>query len=127
MARMHAAETGQGASKAAKAGPIDMDHLDSQTMGDPGLREEVLRLYASMSGVYLSRIQSSVDADELLSHLHTLRSAAAGIGAVEVRDRAREAEEAIRAGAPADPARLLAIATAVAQCQEFIHDMVGPE
>lgn len=127
MARMHAAETGQGASKAAKAGPIDMDHLDSQTMGDPGLREEVLRLYASMSGVYLSRIQSSADTDQLLAHLHTLRSAAAGIGATAVRDRTREAEDAIRSGAPAEPARLLAIATAVAECQEFIHAMIGPE
>ena len=121
MARTNAVKAGQGAGSS----PIDMAHLDSQTMGDEGLRDEVLRLYADMSGVYLSRIQSSADAAQLLEHLHTLRSAAAGIGATVVRERTREVEEAIRAGAPLDPARLLGIATAVAECQALIHELVG--
>lgn len=128
MARSNVVKAGRGASSAVdKPSPIDMDHLDRQTMGDPGLREEVLRLYANMSGVYLSRIEASVDTEKLIEHLHTLKSAASGIGATVVRDRAREAEDMLRAGQPIDPALLLAIASAVAECQDFIRDLVGAE
>jgi HPt (histidine-containing phosphotransfer) domain-containing protein len=85
----------------------------------------VLRLYANMSGIYLSRIQSSTDDVQLLEHIHTLKSAAAGIGAVAVRERSGDAEAALRAGRPVEPARLLAIATAVAECQDFIRDFIA--
>ena len=126
MARSNVVKAGRSTGTAGHY-PIDLDHLDAQTMGDPGLRDEVLRLYASMSGVYLSRIESSTDAAQLALHLHTLKSAAAGIGAVTVRDRAGAAEAAIRAGHPVDAAQLLAIAAAVAECQHFIDTLVSGE
>ncbi|MGC4077535.1 MAG: Hpt domain-containing protein [Rubrivivax sp.] len=126
MARNTKVRAGQPTTtQAARPAPMDMDHLDRQTLGDPGLREEVLRLYSSMSGVYLGRIQQSGDLPALLENLHTLKSAAAGIGAVVVHERARDAEEIARHNGAADPASLLAVATAVVECQVFIHGFIS--
>jgi HPt (histidine-containing phosphotransfer) domain-containing protein len=104
-----------------------MDHLDQQSLGDPGLRDEVLRLYAQMSSVYLGRIEESTSIPLLLEHLHTLKSAAAGIGAWGVRDLARRAEDALRLGEPVNPEHIQEIAAAVADCQRFIAELVSAE
>src|SRR6218665_2699430 len=105
-------------------GPIDMEHLGRQALGDPGLQDEVLRLYARMSQVYLGRIEDSTSVAMLLEHLHTLKSAAAGIGAWGVRDLARRAEDELRSGQPVNPERIEDIALAVAECVSFIDGMV---
>ena len=107
--------------------PIDMDHLDQQSLGDPGLRDEVLRLYAQMSAVYLGRIEDSTSIPLLLEHLHTLKSAAAGIGAWAVRDLTKRAEDGLRAGNPVNPEHIQDIAAAVAECQVFIAELVSAE
>lgn len=128
MVRNTAVESGAGvASRDVSHAPIDMDHLDQQSLGDPGLRDEVLRLYAQMSGVYLGRIEQSTSIPLLLEHLHTLKSAAAGIGAWGVRDLAKRAEDALRAGAPVNPEHIQDIAAAVADCQAFIADLLSAE
>jgi len=105
-------------------GPIDLDHLARQAMGDPGLTDEVLRLYASMSEVYLGRIEASTTIAALLEHLHTLKSAASGIGAWGVRDLARLAEDELRAGQPVNPERIEDIAMAVAECTAYIATLL---
>ena len=125
MARNQMVEMGrQGVAREATPGPIDMVHLEQQSLGDPGLQEEVLRLYSQMSGVYLSRIESSSSTEDLIRHPHTLKSAAAGIGAFEVRDLAKHAEDALREGHPVNPEHIEAIATAVVECQEYIAALV---
>jgi len=101
-----------------------MQHLDRQALGDPGLRDEVLRLYASMSRVYMGRIESSSSAPALIEHLHTLKSAAAGIGAWRIRDLAEQAEDELRSGAAIDPGRIGGIAAAVDECVSFIAVML---
>jgi len=124
MARFSVVKTGQGQSESI---PLDLAHLDAQTLGDPGLREEVLRLYANMSGVYLARIQSAANPIEQLSHLNTLKSAAAGVGATQVFESTRIVEDAMRRGQAVEPAQLLAIATAVAECQDYIRSLIESE
>ena len=104
-------------------GPIDMEHLSRQALGDPGLQEEVLRLYARMSQVYLTRIEESTSIPMLLEHLHTLKSAAAGIGAWGVRDLAKLAEDELRSG-QVNPERIDDIGLAVAECIAFINAMI---
>jgi HPt (histidine-containing phosphotransfer) domain-containing protein len=101
-----------------------MEHLGRQALGDPGLQDEVLRLYARMSQVYLGRIEDSTSIAMLVEHLHTLKSAAAGIGAWGVRDLAKRAEDELRSGHPANPERIEDIAIAVAECIAFIDGMV---
>ncbi|RYE47024.1 MAG: Hpt domain-containing protein [Hyphomicrobiales bacterium] len=128
MVRNIAVEAAAGsASRDLSHAPIDMDHLDQQSLGDPGLRDEVLRLYAQMSGVYLTRIEESTSIPLLLEHLHTLKSAAAGIGAWGVRDLARRAEDALRAGGSVNPEHIQDIAAAVADCQAFITELLNAE
>lgn len=128
MVRNIAVEAGAGsASRDLSHAPIDMDHLDQQSLGDPGLRDEVLRLYAQMSGVYLTRIEESTSIPLLLEHLHTLKSAAAGIGGWGVRDLARRAEDALRAGGSVNPEHIQDIAAAVADCQAFITELLNAD
>ncbi len=126
MARNHVVEKGRGGqARVSSPTPIDMVHLEQQSLGDPGLQEEVLRLYAQMSGVYLARIEDSSSAEDLVRNLHTLKSAAAGIGAWQVRDLAKHAEDSLREGHSVNPDHIEAIATAVAECQDFIAQLVA--
>jgi HPt (histidine-containing phosphotransfer) domain-containing protein len=125
MVKSTALGTEQDAPRKDRAhGPIDMDHLGRQAMGDSGLQDEVLRLYARMSQVYLGRIEDSTSVTMLLEHLHTLKSAAAGIGAWAVRDLARQAEDELRSGQPPNPERVEDIAMAVTECVTFIDAFV---
>ncbi|RYG97268.1 MAG: Hpt domain-containing protein, partial [Alphaproteobacteria bacterium] len=117
MAKSTALGVGQDAPQNDRAhDPIDMEHLARQALGDPGLQDEVLRLYARMSQVYLSRIENSTSLPMLVEHLHTLKSAASGIGAWGVRDLARQAEDHLRSGQPVNPELIEDIAIAVAEC-----------
>ena len=106
-------------------GPIDMEHLGNQTLDDPGLQEEVLRLYARMSQVYLGRIEDSTTIQTLVESLHTLKSAAAGIGAWGVRDLAKRAEDELRSGSPVNPEHIEDIAVAVTECVVFIDRLLA--
>jgi HPt (histidine-containing phosphotransfer) domain-containing protein len=108
------------------SGPIDMEHLGRQALGDPGLQDEVLRLYARMSQIYLGRIEDSTSHQNLIEHLHTLKSAAAGIGAWAVRDLAKQTEDEIRAGQSVNRERIADIAVAVAECLTFIDGVLEP-
>lgn len=128
MARNNVFEAGQDAPRLdAERSPIDMAHLDQQSLGDPGLREEVLRLYSDMSQVYLGRIEASTTSADLMLHLHTLKSAAAGIGAWAIRDLAKHAEDALREGNPVNPDHVQALAAAVAECRGFIAGFVDEQ
>lgn len=104
--------------------PIDLDHLSRQALGDPGLTDEVLRLYQTMALVYLKRIEDSTSIEALVEHLHTLKSAASGIGAWGVRDLAKRAEDALRGGAPVNPEHIEDISIAVAECDAFIATLI---
>lgn len=125
MAQIKARGAGQDAAPVEHGhGPIDLDHLARQAMGDPGLTDEVLRLYAQMSVIYLGRIEASTSASSLIEHLHTLKSAASGIGAWGVRDLAKLAEDELRAGQPVNPERIDDIAMAVAECSTYIATLL---
>lgn len=125
MSKNLAVEAGQEAPRPGRVQrPIDLEHLDAQTLGDPGLRDEVLRLYSDMSAVYLRRIEESTSVDMLLEHLHTLKSAAAGIGAWQVRDLTKLAGDELRVGKPVNPEQIQDIAVAVGECRAFIATML---
>ncbi len=102
--------------------PIDMEHLSRQTLGDPGLEEEVLRLFDQMSHTYYARLEVSTTVDELLRNLHTLKGAAAGVGAFALAELARVAEQELREGGPVNPERIDDLALAVQEVSAFIGD-----
>jgi len=97
-----------------------MAHLSRQTLGDHNLELEVLRLFDEMSHTYYSRLESSTTVDELLVNLHTLKGAAAGIGAFGLADLARVTESELRGGAPVNPERIDDLHVAVEELSAFI-------
>jgi len=102
--------------------PIDLDFLGQQTLGDPGLELEVLRLFDEMSHVYYGRLETSTTVPDLLRNLHTLKGAAAGIGALRLAELARAAESELRAGGPVNPERIDDLNIAVQEVSAFIGE-----
>lgn len=128
MARNIAASIAAGeAEPKAPRGPIDMVHLGKQTLGDPGLQSEVLRLFDTMSRTYFERLQASSSAQEMLRYLHTLQAAASGVGARAIADLAREAEEELRNGMPVNRERIDDLGVAVQECSVFIAELLADE
>ncbi len=100
--------------------PIDVGYLAKQTLGDAGLEEEVLRLFDVMSHTYLDRLEASTDISALLMSLHTLKGAAAGVGAFGLSEMARETETSLASGNPVDPERIEDLRMAVEEVSAFI-------
>ena len=80
-----------------------MAHLDRQTMGDPALRAEVLRLYVAQMAEFGSILDSAPLSDRPIL-IHTIKGASRGIGAFLVADAAEQVERL-----PAEPARIEAL------------------
>jgi len=97
-----------------------MAHLSRQTLGDHNLELEVLRLFDEMSHVYYGRLETSTNVPDLLTNLHTLKGAAAGIGAFGLAELARIAEAELRDGAPVNPERIDDLHVAVEELSAFI-------
>lgn len=126
--------SGQGRARIISGGepevgmqPIDLGHLSRQTLGDPGLESEVLRLFDEMSRTYCGRLEASTTVQDILVNLHTLRGAAAGVGAFPLAELARVAEAELRAGAPVNPERIEDLHLAVEELSAFIATRVGDE
>jgi HPt (histidine-containing phosphotransfer) domain-containing protein len=107
--------------------PIDMVHLGKQALGDPGLEGEILRLFDTMSRTYFERLESSTSIEQLLQHLHTLKGAAAGVGAWAIADLARATEEDLRAGGPVNPERIDDLGMKVHECSAYIGELLEGE
>lgn len=75
---------------------IDLVHLARQTLGDPGLEQEVLRIFAAASRSYCDGVRNAESSGVLKINLHSLKGASAGIGAFGLADIARTAEKELR-------------------------------
>jgi len=77
-------------------GPIDFEHLSRMTLGDAGLEQEVLAMFAAQSTTLVSTLAAMpADASALA---HTLKGSARAIGAFAVGDAAARLEAAIARG-----------------------------
>ena len=77
--------------------PIDLDHLNRYTGGDPGLNDEILRMFEDQCATTLVRLEELAKeggAGGKVWHglVHTLKGAARGVGAFGLADIAAEAE-----------------------------------
>ena len=104
----------------ADIGPIDLAHLRAQTLGDDNLALEVLALFDEMCRTYFRRLEDSTTVADLLRNLHTLKGAAAGVGAFALSHLAREMEGDLRADKPVDPEAIEEIGAAVAHLSAYI-------
>ena len=93
---------------------IDRDALDAQTGGDADLAREVLGLFVGECRRLLpSLTDPSLPAPGRADVAHTLRGAAAGLGALRVQRLAGEAEDGLRAGDAGAEAAVAALAQAI--------------
>jgi HPt (histidine-containing phosphotransfer) domain-containing protein len=95
-------------------GPIDFDHLKRMTLGDAGLEQEVLAMFAGQSERLVSALAAMPSDAGALAH--TLKGSARAIGAFAVADAAAGVGAAIASGVdPSGPLAELADAVALAQ------------
>ncbi len=80
-------------------GAVDFAVLDRTTGGDDGVAEEVLGLFVEQAGMWSAMLDARIDGWR--DAVHTIRGAAAGIGAGELAGICAEAEAAEKAVAPA--------------------------
>jgi HPt (histidine-containing phosphotransfer) domain-containing protein len=85
-------------------GPIDFDHLKRMTLGDAGLEQEVLAMFAAQSAKLLDMLATLPEEARALAH--TLKGSAKAIGAFTVAEAAVRLEAALADGN--DPAEALA-------------------
>lgn len=85
-------------------GPIDTGHLKRMTLGDAGLEQEVLAMFAAQAAGLMDSLAALTP--EAGAQAHTLKGSARAIGAFRVADAAERLEAAFRAGE--DPAEALA-------------------
>jgi HPt (histidine-containing phosphotransfer) domain-containing protein len=94
--------------------PIDMVHLERQTMGDKALEIEILQLFARNARAMLQEL-SHADAIKMKALAHKLKGAADAVGAFGVSAAAEEVENGSH-----DAASLAKIATSVISAENFI-------
>lgn len=97
--------------------PLDLAHLERMTLGDAGLEQEVLAMFAAQSADLVRRLcEMPADAPMLV---HTLKGSARAIGAVRVAEAATELENALRRSLAPGPL-LAALQAAITEVQEVI-------
>lgn len=105
--------------------PLDLVHLSKYTFGDRALETELLGLFRSQAGIYVTRLESAADAKEWCDAAHSLKGSARGLGAWALGDIAEEIElhdfddESLRAD---DIARLRA---AIVVVNGFIDEVMS--
>jgi hypothetical protein len=100
--------------------PIDLAHLEAQTMGNAALRNDVLHLFLRQSKDCVERIRCATDIADRREAAHTLVGSARGVGAFSVAYIASEIE---LAKAPVT-GRLIALDRAVAAAGLVIADLL---
>lgn len=74
------------------SGAVDFAVLEEMTGGDDGVSEEVLGIFVEQAGMWSAMLDSKTDGWR--DAVHTIRGAAAGIGAGELADACAKAEAA---------------------------------
>lgn len=105
--------------------PIDLVHLAKQCLGDEGLEFEVLRLFDTTIGNYYDRLKLAASFDDLALALHSIKGAAAGVGAWAIADLAKAMETEIRNGRPLTQERIDDLGLLVEDVRDFIARMVA--
>jgi HPt (histidine-containing phosphotransfer) domain-containing protein len=102
-------------------GPIDFEHLKRMTLGDAGLEQEVLAMFAAQSARLVSTLATMPAEAGALAH--NLKGSARAIGAFAVADAAARLETVI-AGGSEPTATLAELDDAVAQARAEIEALL---
>lgn len=107
--------------------PIDLVHLAKQCLGDEALEHEILRLFDTTIKIYVARFLVATEPEQVVFTLHTIKGAAAGVGAFAVAELAKAMEEDARAGRGIEAERIEDLKMAVEEASAFIGDVLGRE
>jgi len=107
--------------------PVDLVHLAKQCLGDEMLELEVLRLFDSTLKSYYDRLQLAQTFDELAMTLHSIKGAAAGVGAWAIADFVKVMEHDMRSGRPLTQERIADLGLVIEDVRNFIARMVANE
>ncbi len=105
--------------------PIDLVHLSKQSLGDPGLEDEILHMYDQMVLNQMSRIRESLDVDDILFCLHGLKGASAGVGANNVAALAKAAEGEMQTNKVLSHECLADLRMGVEEVRYYIAELLG--
>lgn len=105
------------------SGAVDFTVLDRMTGGDDAISEEVLGLFVQQAGMWSPMLD--VRTEGWRDAVHTLRGAAAGIGAGELAQVCQAAELSDKAMAPAALDRVrTALEVALADVAAWRHELM---
>lgn len=105
--------------------PIDLVHLSKQSLGDPGLEDEILHMYDQMVLTQMSRIRESLEVDDILFCLHSLKGSSAGVGANNVAALAKAAEDEMQANKVLSHECLADLRMGVEEVRYYIAELLG--
>lgn len=105
------------------SGAVDFGVLEATTGGDDGISEEVLGLFVQQAALWSPMLD--VRDEGWRDAVHTLRGAAAGIGAGALAEACQTAEAADKAGAPPLLERVHdALEIALADVAAYRHELM---
>jgi HPt (histidine-containing phosphotransfer) domain-containing protein len=81
---------GEG-NEVSSSRPINLSHLDRQTLGDRDLEQEILKMFCHQSAELAEQLEKS-GGEERTRIAHKLKGAARAVGAFQVADAAAEIE-----------------------------------
>lgn len=105
--------------------PLDLVHLSKYTFGDRSLEAELMGLFRSQAGVYISRLEAAANAKDWRDAAHSLKGSARGLGAWALADLAEEAEHRDFDDTSARHADLARVRDAIATVSAFIDEMLS--
>ncbi|MDQ1153267.1 Hpt domain-containing protein [Brevundimonas sp. SORGH_AS_0993] len=105
------------------SGSVDFAVLENMTGGDDAVTEEVLGLFVNQAGLWSALLDPKVEGWR--DGVHTIRGAAAGIGAADLAALCAEAERCDAALAPAALNRVrTAMDAALADVAAYRHELM---
>ena len=105
------------------SGAVDFAVLDAVTGGDDGVAEEILGLFVQQAGIWSPMLDARIEGWR--DAVHTIRGAAAGIGAGALAEVCVEAETSDKAVAPAKLDRVRdALDQALADVAAWRHELM---
>ncbi|MBJ3783877.1 Hpt domain-containing protein [Devosia sediminis] len=107
--------------------PVDLVHLAKQCLGDENLELEILRLFETTLTTYFGRLKLATGFDDLAINLHSIKGAAAGVGAWGIADLAAALEKDLKAGRPLAPERIEDLGMEVEEVRDFIARMLASD
>lgn len=115
----------QSDANVATQSPVDLVHLRRFTMGDVGLEQEILGLFAEHAPTTLTQLAQAKTEKEWQAAAHSLKGSARAVGAHAVADLAAEAERAFPELDTAKQQQLAAVAGAIDAARDYIAHLTG--